>query len=235
MGGPSLLHLYQHALSVCPHLVSDRPDRLSRGTLHGHAVRHASPRGPVAVYRLLCRPVRPPVYHGHCRRSHRHRLPVPCAGGSGRTLSTGPILLALALRSVGAPFTAHVFRRSRLCWRRPTPYPDAPAGPRGFRPYPCSSLQRAAAVLYDLVVRGSLPLSAVLLLDTAAPPLLSWRWPPPASPSCVWEIPAAGSASGGTPGRASPSSAPSDGCGNFASSAPFFLWPFFRCPLSFPS
>ena len=234
MGGPSLLHLYQHALSVCPHLVSDRPDRLSRGTLHGHAVRHASPRGPVAVHRLLCRPVRPPVYHGHCRRSHRHRLPVPCAGGSGRdavhrshSSGTGPQERGQRLSQPmysGGHASAGAARRL-IQMRRLVPGDSdrihAPLSGGGRSPVRFGRPGKPPPLRRSPAGHGG--------------PLLSWLWPPPASPSCVWEIPAAGSASGGTPGRASPSSAPSDGCGNFASSAPFFLWPFFRCPLSFPS
>ena len=231
MGGPSLLHLYQHALSVCPHLVSDRPDRLSRGTLHGHAVRHASPRGPVAVHRLLCRPVRPPVYHGHCRRSHRHRLPVPCAGGSGRDAVHRSHSSGTGLRSVGQRLSQPMHSGGHASrWRRPTPYPDAPAGPRDSDRIHALRRWPQSCTIWS---SGKPPLRRSPA-DTAGASFAVLAWPPPASPSCA-EIPAAGSASGGTPGRASPSSAPSDGCGNFASSAPFFLWPFFRCPLSFPS
>ena len=157
-------------------------------------------------------------------------LALAAAGG---TLSTGPILLALALRSVGSAFHSPCIQAVTPLLAPPDALSRCAGWSQGIQTVSMLLSPAAAAVLYDLVVRGSLPLSAVLLLDTAGAAFAVLA--PPASPSCVWEIPAAGSASGGTPGRASPSSAPSDGCGNFASSAPFFLWPFFRCPLSFPS
>lgn len=91
-------------------------------------------------------------------------LALAAAGG---TLSTGPILLALALRSVGSAFHSPCIQAVTPLLAPPDALSRCAGWSQGIQTVSMLLSPAAAAVLYDLVVRGSLPLSAVLLLDTA--------------------------------------------------------------------
>ena len=91
-------------------------------------------------------------------------LALAAAGG---TLSTGPILLALALRSVGSAFHSPCIQAVTPLLAPPDALSRCAGWSQGIQTVSMLLSPAAAAVLYDLVVRESLPLSAVLLLDTA--------------------------------------------------------------------
>lgn len=81
-------------------------------------------------------------------------------------LSTGPILLALALRSVGSAFHSPCIQAVTPLLAPPEALSKCAGWSQGIQTVSMLLSPAAAAVLYDLVVQGSLPLSAVLLLDT---------------------------------------------------------------------
>lgn len=85
----------------------------------------------------------------------------------GGELSTGAILLALALRSIGGAFHYPCIQAVTPLVVPPEALTRCAGWSQGIQTVSMLLSPAAAAVLYNMVVMGTLPLSALLFLDTA--------------------------------------------------------------------